>query len=630
MKTTSWILFGLAVALLLGVGAMVVRQVKQTPSEHFQAIEKRASEGYQDREQLIGRLDQVLDRAVDIGDVELGTRVQLKRGRVLMDLGAFERAREDLTAVAAARPGDASVESDLAELEARSGDFHAAQERVARMIQRDPGNTSAYVRLGRLHQQAAERTVARTLELLSISLVPEHVDRARAVLEHSSALLPGDPRRVALSQELRDLLAGRDDTLLENAINATDQACAELDHAREAYTRSLERSIDPEALAGLIGLYERAGKTVLGVDLGTATVRIGALRTNPAFGRALLAGLVELGRLRYAADLAAGWVKSQAPISPEFAAECCVVLYQTKRWQDLQAGSGLLREIGNTSQIQAANLYLGLAYIEQGLFGDGRQYLHYFCGTELPDPFPKARAVAWQYIARACRQLGEPILERTALQGLVDLAPELDPDAWLRLAELQMAAPHGGYREPEMRYAYGMSLSPERTSELLPRWYEIGVLELRSVGMDLAAVRASVLELLDHELRERAIAVRVQGQAPRVRADPVALEQIVHNLVGNAMQALQDVPAAERHLVLALEAQGTHAALSVRDNGPGIAEDLWPRLFEPFVTTRSKGQGLGLGLSLCRSLAQSMGGSLDASPLRPRGVEFKLALPVAD
>jgi signal transduction histidine kinase len=149
-------------------------------------------------------------------------------------------------------------------------------------------------------------------------------------------------------------------------------------------------------------------------------------------------------------------------------------------------------------------------------------------------------------------------------------------------------------------------------------------------AVDLAAACAQVLELLDPALRQRAIAVRVQGQAPRVRADPVALEQIVHNLVGNAMQALQDVPAAERHLVLALEAQGARAALAVRDNGLGIADELWPHLFEPFVTTRSKGDGLGLGLSLCRSLAQSMGGSLDALPLRPRGVEFRLVLPVAD
>ena len=142
---------------------------------------------------------------------------------------------------------------------------------------------------------------------------------------------------------------------------------------------------------------------------------------------------------------------------------------------------------------------------------------------------------------------------------------------------------------------------------------------------------AQVLELLDAGACASARLRRAcKASAPRVRADPVALEQIVHNLVGNAMQALQEVPAAERQLVLALDAQGALATLAVRDNGPGIADDLWPRLFEPFVTTRGKGQGLGLGLSLCRSLAQSMGGSLDALPLRPRGVEFKLTLTVAD
>lgn len=153
-------------------------------------------------------------------------------------------------------------------------------------------------------------------------------------------------------------------------------------------------------------------------------------------------------------------------------------------------------------------------------------------------------------------------------------------------------------------------------------------LALRPV--DLAALCARTLELLDPALRERAIAVRLQGQAPQVRADAVALEQIVHNLIGNAMQALVLVPAAQRQLVVGLEAQGRRATLVVRDNGPGIADELWPRLFEPFVTTRAKGQGLGLGLSLCRSLAQSMGGSLDAVPVRPRGVEFRLVLAVAD
>jgi signal transduction histidine kinase len=152
---------------------------------------------------------------------------------------------------------------------------------------------------------------------------------------------------------------------------------------------------------------------------------------------------------------------------------------------------------------------------------------------------------------------------------------------------------------------------------------------LRSV--DLEATVAQVLELLEPALRAHSIAARLEGQAPAVRADPVALEQIVHNLVGNAMQALHTLPAAQaRELVLAIAARDGRATLDVRDNGPGIAAELWPRLFEPFVSSRAQGEGLGLGLSLCRSLAQSMGGSLDAEPLAPRGVQFRLNLPLAD
>ncbi len=492
MKVTSWILFGLAVVLTLGVLAMITRQAKMTPKEHFVLVEERARKGFSDREQTIANLDQVLDRAIDVGDVELATQVQLSRGRALMELGAFDRARDDLSAVAAARPGDVAVENDLAELEARSGDYRAAQDRVSRMIQRDPSNLSAYVRLGRLHQQAAERTVARTLEVLNRSLVPENSERARELLENSTALLPGDPRRVALSDELRELMSGGDDTLLQDAINAADFACQDMDAARDAFTRSLERGSDPEAIAGLISLYQRARHTSLGVDLGTTTVRMGAVRSNPEFGRALLSGLVELGRERYAADLALTWVRGQTPISGEFCAECCAVLYRAKRWQELQVGAAMLWQIGSVHQTQWANLYMGFSLIELGAMRDGRQYLQSFCATDAPDPFPNARAIAFQKIARACKELGEPIPERTALQGLVELEPGLDPDAWLRLAELQFASPHGGYREPEMRWARGMSLLPKRTAELLPRWNEIGVLELRAVGLDLAAIRADL------------------------------------------------------------------------------------------------------------------------------------------
>jgi signal transduction histidine kinase len=143
----------------------------------------------------------------------------------------------------------------------------------------------------------------------------------------------------------------------------------------------------------------------------------------------------------------------------------------------------------------------------------------------------------------------------------------------------------------------------------------------------LQAVLRSAAELLEPEARRRSITVDVEGQAPAVQADPVALEQIVHNLAANAMQALEEVPADERRIVLAAGRDGDRAVLAVRDSGRGIAPEALPHVFEPFFTSRP--DGLGLGLSLCESLTRAMQGSLTARNVMPRGAEFRLSLPLA-
>jgi len=112
-----------------------------------------------------------------------------------------------------------------------------------------------------------------------------------------------------------------------------------------------------------------------------------------------------------------------------------------------------------------------------------------------------------------------------------------------------------------------------------------------------------------------------------VQADPVALEQIIHNLLANALQALAQVPARERALSIAMQTEGTHGVLTVCDSGTGIPADVLPRIFEPFFTTRSG--GLGLGLSLCESLAADMNGTLTATNAAQRGALFRLSLPLA-
>ncbi|MFN7154020.1 MAG: sensor histidine kinase [Acidovorax sp.] len=144
------------------------------------------------------------------------------------------------------------------------------------------------------------------------------------------------------------------------------------------------------------------------------------------------------------------------------------------------------------------------------------------------------------------------------------------------------------------------------------------------------------LHLLEPELAQRGVVPEVSAapDLPHVLAEPVALQQIIHNLLMNALQALEQVPPAERQLRVSMQrADAAHVVLSVRDHGPGIPPDARQHLFEPFYTTRTG--GLGLGLTLCESLAQAMGAQLTLAPEsthpatgRP-GAEFVLTLPTS-
>lgn len=146
--------------------------------------------------------------------------------------------------------------------------------------------------------------------------------------------------------------------------------------------------------------------------------------------------------------------------------------------------------------------------------------------------------------------------------------------------------------------------------------------------VDLAQAVRNALDLLAPECKRRSVTVTVQAVQPaQVLAERVALEQIVHNLLSNALQALDLVAAAERQLTIHIDVASGMGVLRVADTGPGIAPDTLPHVFEPFFTTR-KG-GLGLGLSLCETLATGMGGQLRANANAPHGAVFTLTLPMA-
>jgi signal transduction histidine kinase len=140
-------------------------------------------------------------------------------------------------------------------------------------------------------------------------------------------------------------------------------------------------------------------------------------------------------------------------------------------------------------------------------------------------------------------------------------------------------------------------------------------------------VVSEVLALVHPDLQRRGVVVstRLCEPAPLVLADRVELQQVVLNLVVNACDAMNDTPPGERLLIVSTTKQGD-ARIEVRDRGSGIAPDVLVKIFEPFVTT--KRDGLGLGLAICRSIVNAYGGSISAVNNPERGATFTVSLPL--
>ena len=148
-------------------------------------------------------------------------------------------------------------------------------------------------------------------------------------------------------------------------------------------------------------------------------------------------------------------------------------------------------------------------------------------------------------------------------------------------------------------------------------------------AVNLQEVTHKALYLMAPELKRHHVtcSLDLPDTGFRVLAEPVALEQIIHNLLMNAVQAMTQTPLGDRRLTVILRATTASGRLTLQDSGPGMAANVLPRIFEPFFTTRDG--GLGLGLSLCETLSSGMGGSLTAHNRRPHGAEFTLSLPLA-
>lgn len=149
--------------------------------------------------------------------------------------------------------------------------------------------------------------------------------------------------------------------------------------------------------------------------------------------------------------------------------------------------------------------------------------------------------------------------------------------------------------------------------------------------VDINAVVQGTLPLVDADARANGVRLRVEltpDLAP-VRCDIVQIQQVLLNLVRNAIDAMRDEGLARRQVVIRTSRSGpTAITVEVADTGPGVEPGIVEQLFTPFHTTKS--DGLGLGLSISRSLVEAHGGELGFRPSKPNGAVFMFRLPVAE
>ncbi|PYI87479.1 MAG: PAS domain-containing sensor histidine kinase, partial [Verrucomicrobia bacterium] len=142
------------------------------------------------------------------------------------------------------------------------------------------------------------------------------------------------------------------------------------------------------------------------------------------------------------------------------------------------------------------------------------------------------------------------------------------------------------------------------------------------IGDTLRLVRSDIL------IRETAIVTDFDSRLPDVEAAPVQIQQVLLNLIMNALDAVEALPPAERRIIISTRSlKGKSAQVSVRDFGPGLPADRAEKVFDHFFST--KAEGMGMGLTIARSIVEAHAGTLGAEDAEGGGARFFFHLPAA-
>ncbi len=215
-----------------------------------------------------------------------------------------------------------------------------------------------------------------------------------------------------------------------------------------------------------------------------------------------------------------------------------------------------------------------------------------------------------QVLAGAAHELHAPVRSILGFASLLAEDLRLDPETGVEVQQIISAA----------RRAQHVLTSLLQLARPMPN---------RFVPTDLARLTGDTLALFRADLATHGIQLAFDSDAalPPARANPALIQQLLINLLSNAVQALAHHQQPRRILVQVQSSHPESLRLVVADNGPGIPPELQARVFEPFVTTRSLGEGAGLGLSIVRSIVKEHQGAISLEARAEGGTLVAVTLP---
>jgi two-component system NtrC family sensor kinase len=219
-----------------------------------------------------------------------------------------------------------------------------------------------------------------------------------------------------------------------------------------------------------------------------------------------------------------------------------------------------------------------------------------------------------QLVSGVAHELNNPL---TSIAGLTEL-----------LLEREL---HPDFPREHLRVIHDQADRAGRIVRNLLTFARKGVPEKTPVDLNEVAARTALLIVYELQLHGIELEQVLNAEPVVVLGDRHELQQVLLNLITNAVQAVSTLPTGvPRKIIIGTARDGTQALLRVRDTGPGVSPQHASSLFTPFFTTKAAGQGTGLGLSLSYGLVKAHGGELSYEPPHDGGAEFRVALPLHD